>query len=355
MNNETKSQSEWMCSGCGTLFPKRLLCCPSCDRLVHGDRLRMLAMNAEDAMQCRKIVSALQSWREALELLPQQSRQASIIEEKIRELSSRTEGRNGRNGKHRSNDNPVSHTTWTKKFSGLGVIALVIWKFKFIAAFILGKGKLLLLGLSKSSTVFTMLLSMGVYWVAWGWKFAFGLVISIYIHEMGHIAALRRYGYKVDAPMFVPGLGAMIRLKQRISDAKQDARVGLAGPFWGLGAAIIAYIIYYITDWGSWGAIAQIGAWINLFNLLPVWQLDGGRAFNAISRSQRWIIVLTTSAMWWWTNEGMLVLLMLVAGGRALLGPSTKKNDQVAFCQYMFLLVILSAMTVIHVNLPNSQ
>jgi len=69
----------------------------------------------------------------------------------------------------------------------------------------LGKGKLLLLGLTKSTTLFTMLLSMGVYWTAWGWRFALGLVLSIYVHEMGHVAALQRYGIKATAPMFIPG------------------------------------------------------------------------------------------------------------------------------------------------------
>ena len=69
-----------------------------------------------------------------------------------------------------------------------------------------------------------MLLSLGVYWTAFGWKFALGLVLSIYVHEMGHVAMLRRYGIKSTAPMFIPGLGAMVRMKQYPHSQDQKAR-----------------------------------------------------------------------------------------------------------------------------------
>ena len=59
---------------------------------------------------------------------------------------------------------------------------------------------------------------------------ALGLVLSIYVHEMGHVIALRRYGFKADAPMFIPGLGAIIRLRQHVVDPRADAQIGLAGP-----------------------------------------------------------------------------------------------------------------------------
>src|SRR2546430_11600704 len=81
--------------------------------------------------------------------------------------------------------------------------------------------------------------------------------------------------------MFIPGVAAFIRLKQYPTDRREDARVGLAGPIWGAGAAIAAYGVYLATGAGIWGAIAHVGAYINLFNLLPVWQLDGGRGFRS--------------------------------------------------------------------------
>jgi hypothetical protein len=58
----------------------------------------------------------------------------------------------------------------------------------------LTKGKLLLAGLTNSTTLLTMLPSIGLYWTAYGWRFAVGIVLSIYVHEMGHVAVLRRFG-----------------------------------------------------------------------------------------------------------------------------------------------------------------
>ena len=86
-----------------------------------------------------------------------------------------------------------------------------------------------------------------VYWSLFGWKFALGFVLSIYIHEMGHVIALRKYGIAATSPMFIPFVGAIVRLRQYPANVAQDARVGLAGPIWGLGAAVVAWSgdIYY--------------------------------------------------------------------------------------------------------------
>src|SRR3989454_1596365 len=149
-----------------------------------------------------------------------------------------------------------------------------------------------------------MLLSAGVYWAAWGWKFALGVVLSIYVHEMGHVQALQRYGIKATAPMFIPGVGAVVRLKQYPASPREDARVGLAGPLWGLGAAAAAYAAYIGTGGGIWAAIAHFGAWVNLFNLVPVWQLDGGRGFRALTRRQRGIAAAVIALMWLATRRG---------------------------------------------------
>jgi Zn-dependent protease len=194
-----------------------------------------------------------------------------------------------------------------------------------------------------------MLLSLGVYWAAFGWQFALGLIASIYVHEMGHVAALHRLGIRATAPMFLPGFGAVVRLQQYPVDASEDARVGLAGPIWGLGAALAAYTAFAFTSEPIWGAIARVGAWINLFNLLPVWQLDGGRGFRALSRAERFSIALLVAAAWWWTREGLLVLLLIVAGFRALGAGSSESGDRVALAQFAALVVSLSALTLIEV------
>ena len=88
-----------------------------------------------------------------------------------------------------------------------------------------------------------------------------------------------------SAPMFVPGLGAFVLLKQKWVNAGEDARIGLAGPFWGLAAAIASWILWLITKQPVWTGIGAGGAWINLLNLIPVSNLDGGR-FLSLERSR---------------------------------------------------------------------
>ena len=129
------------------------------------------------------------------------------------------------------------------------------------AALILGsKLKFLLLGLTKASTFVSMFAFFGVYWSVYGWPLALGLVVTIYIHEMGHVAMLRRLGIDSSAPLFIPGMGALVMLRQHITDPVVDAKIGLAGPVWGLGAALAALGAYFATDAGIWLAIAHLTA-----------------------------------------------------------------------------------------------
>lgn len=220
-----------------------------------------------------------------------------------------------------------------KRLGALGTLAVVIFS----------KGKLLLLGLTKISTLGTMLLSMGLYWSLYGWKFAAGFVLSIYVHEMGHVAALARYGIAATAPMFIPGFGAMVRLKAYPANPGEDARVGLAGPIWGLGAAIVALGMYLFTGSGLWGALARTGAWINLFNLIPIWQLDGGRGFRALTRLQRAIVLVAALALWWVTSDTMLALIALGAAYRLFTKDSPEQPDNIALGQFVGLMGALSA------------
>src|SRR5262249_12406256 len=175
----------------------------------------------------------------------------------------------------------------------------------------LTKGKLLLLGLTKLSTLFTMMGSLGVYWNWYGWKFALGMVLLIYIHEIGHVYELRKFGIKASAPVFLPGFGAVVLLRERPATAAQDARVGLAGPLWGMAAACATLAVYLATRVPLWAALTRWGAWINLFNLVPVWQLDGGRGYVALTRRDRGIVLGLVLLMWVLTHDGVLFLVAL--------------------------------------------
>jgi Zn-dependent protease len=224
----------------------------------------------------------------------------------------------------------------------LAPIALLLWKFKLLLVAVLTKGKFLLLGLTKATTLFSMLLSFGVYWTQWGAWFALGVVVSIYIHEMGHVAALRRYGVAASAPMFIPGLGALVRLKQSHLGARVNARVGLAGPVWGTAAALAAFAIGRVTGSPLWIAIAHVGAWINLFNLLPIWQLDGNRGFASLVRMHRWCATGSLALAWWLWPDGLLILLVIAAVVRSASSDAPIESDNAALASYVGLVLTLS-------------
>src|SRR6058998_1998544 len=324
-----------VCPTCRTQIAPALLACPSCHRLVHAEELTRAAADAGRAERAGEVPAALAQWRRVLELLPRDTAQYQTVSARVADLSRAAE------------EAPTKHggTGWGKGAAGLGTLGVVLMKFKFLLIFIVTKAKLLLFGLTKASTFFSMLLSAGVYWTVWGWKFALGVVLSIYVHEMGHVQALQRFGIKATAPMFIPGFGALVRLKQYPADAREDARVGLAGPLWGLGAALAAYAVYRATGVGVWGAIAHMGALVNLFNLVPVWQLDGARGFRALTRPQRWIAVALIAVLWSVTSEGLLVLLGIAAAATAGFAHAADEPDHTALAQYALLVAVLALMT----------
>jgi Zn-dependent protease len=330
------------CLGCGTELASSLLSCPACQRLVHGEKLKELNAGAEEARAASDVAREVGIWRDALLLLPGSSRQYGVIAARIDELTRAAETQAAAEG-------PKSGSVWAKILGPLGVAGLLIWKLKFLVVAILSKAKLLLLGLTKSATLFSMLASFGLYWTAWGWRFAAGLVASIYVHEMGHVAALHRLGIRATAPMFVPGLGAYVRLNERPASQREDARVGLAGPWWGLGAALAALGVYLLTGSKIWGAIGHTGAWINLFNLLPIWQLDGARGMSPLSRLQRGVLCAITALLWLMTHEGLLVLIVMALGW-ATWKAERVRHDWPVFAEFAVLLAVLSVLTTIRVQ-----
>jgi Zn-dependent protease len=331
------------CLQCGTEIPPNLLACPACHALVHAAELKKAAANAEEATAIGDVQKALQHWRAALALLPPGSQQHGVISRKINDLVTHVDA---------TELKPSKKPAWASGGGVLGAIGLLFWKFKFILVFILTKGKLLLLGLTKGGTLFSMFLSFGLYWTVFGWQFAAGLIVSIYIHEMGHVYQLTRYGIKATAPMFIPGLGAVIRQKQYPASPHEGARVGLAGPIWGLGAAGASYAIFLFTGWPIFAPIGKFGAWINLFNLLPVWQLDGSHAFKALTRLERGIIGATMFTMAFVTETGLLGLLGVVAGFRAFQKSAPKERDTAILVEFLFLIVTLALLSTIPDQTP---
>jgi len=129
----------------------------------------------------------------------------------------------------------------------------------------------------------TMILSIVVYSMRWGWEFAVGFVLLIFVHECGHLLAAKRVGLKVGAPVFIPFMGAVIALKEAPRNAWIEAQVGIGGPIMGTVGAAVCELIFLVTGNLLFRALAYTGFFLNLFNLSPIGFLDGGRIVTALS------------------------------------------------------------------------
>jgi Zn-dependent protease len=162
-------------------------------------------------------------------------------------------------------------------------------------------GKVALLLLTKAkflTTSASMLVSIAAYSLIWGWKFAVGFVALLFVHEMGHYIQMRREGVQPSWMVFIPFMGAAVGARSLGGSAVAEARVGLAGPILGTLGTLVVAGIYVATGEDFWRALAFVGFFLNLFNLLPVLPLDGGRAMAAM-------------APWMW-GVGFAALLMLL-------------------------------------------
>lgn len=178
---------------------------------------------------------------------------------------------------------------------------LIIW---LLAA---GKmGKLLI-------TCGSMLLSMVAYSWVFGWRYAAGFVLLIFFHEMGHYAAARQRGLNVGAPTFIPFVGAWIALKELPHDVETEAYIGFAGPIAGTAAALACYFVAREINSDLLLALAYSGCMLNLFNLIPISPLDGGR-ITAIISPKVWLAgVPLLAALFFYHPSPMLILVAVLA------------------------------------------
>jgi Zn-dependent protease len=187
----------------------------------------------------------------------------------------------------------------------LAPLALLVAKAKSLL-FLLPNLKLL-------ASFATMAVSIAAYSLLFGVPFAIGFVLLLLLHEMGHVLALRREGIKASAPVFIPFLGAVIASESLGKDAAAEARVGLAGPLAGTVATLIPLALWLATGAEFWRALAYLGFLLNLFNLLPVVPLDGGRAMAALSPAV-WIAGLAALVVLAFLYPSPILILVLVFG-----------------------------------------
>jgi Zn-dependent protease len=216
-----------------------------------------------------------------------------------------------------AHDDPFGHkpagpAARLRKRIGSAIAAIGALIAKFFAAI---KGVLLLLPkLKLLTTAGTALISIAAYSLFWGWEFAAGFVLLLFIHEMGHVIQLRREGIKASSPMFIPFMGAVVMMKSLGDNALAEARVGLAGPILGTIGAGACLGLAELTNSDMLRALAYLGFLINLFNLLPVVPLDGGRAMAAMA-PWMWFLGLGAVVAMLFIVPNFILLLVALFGG----------------------------------------
>ena len=192
-----------------------------------------------------------------------------------------------------------------KGLAGLGgigaALSALLLKFPLLASFL----KVGWLG-------FSALFSVVVYSLIFGWPFAIGLVVLLFIHEMGHAIVMKLKGIPIGGMIFIPLLGAAVIMRQMPRNARDEAEVGIAGPIAGALAASVCLAIARINPGTIWAPLAYFGFFINLFNLIPIVPFDGGRVLAAIDR-RIWIvgfIGLVAFEIWSWLNGNFSIWLL---------------------------------------------
>jgi Zn-dependent protease len=155
--------------------------------------------------------------------------------------------------------------------------------------------------LTGISTALTALLYAQVF----GWAFGVGLVLLILIHESGHVLVARMMGLPVTLPVMIPFLGAFVQMKQAPRSVAQESLMAIGGPVVGSIAAALCYVGYVMEPASHAGqlllGLAYFGFLINLFNLVPVTPLDGGRVLSLLSK--------------WFNVAGLVVAAALLVFG----------------------------------------
>ncbi len=218
-------------------------------------------------------------------------------------------------------------------WGGLVVLAAVVFKSKGLLVVVLSKLKFILGGLKflklgqVLTTGGTMALTIWVYANLFGFPYALGFVLLIFLHEMGHAAAIRMHGLEAGAPVFIPFVGAMIAMKKMPPNVRVEAEVAIAGPIAGGLAAGICWLLGLAFESPLLVALAYSGFFLNLINLLPVSPLDGGRVVAALSR-WIWIPGLAVAIVMAVRTANPLLWAIVLLGGFRAVASFRGKGDE---------------------------
>jgi Zn-dependent protease len=320
------------CPNCDAEAPLGSVACSECHTLLYGSELQSLAAQAQKLEAAGDPGQARELWNRSLSLLPQDSKQADWVREKMRALNVSIPDA--------GESAPKATPAWVKKLGPFGPIALLLLK---------AKG--LLFAIFKLKFLFSFAIFAWLYSQLFGWRYGVGLAVSILIHEMGHYIDVRRRGLPADMPIFLPGLGAYVRWTALGVTKRQMAQVALAGPLAGWIAAAVCFLIYTKTNDPLWAALARTGAFLNILNLIPIWILDGSKAMDALAAVERSALLAVTMALWLFTGEG---LFFLVAAGITYRLFTKDKPQASSWSTWSYYAAVLIALGVLLHSVPNT-
>ena len=308
------------CPRCSHWLPEGTLLCPECGSLVYGEHIAGLAATAQQMEREKLWVEARAAWGAALTWLPAETTQAQALQKRIAAIDA-----------HDTADKENA-ARWAKRLGPLAPILVLLGKLKGIL-FLLFKFKFL----------FSFLTFFGLYWALFGWKFGLGFTLSILVHEMGHFWAVKRRGLKADLPVFLPGLGAYVRWYAMGIPLNGLASIALAGPLFGLGAALFCLGLFAWTHQQVYVALAHTGAFINLLNLIPVLGLDGAQATYALTKLQRGLLLMSALALFAVMHEGVFLFLAAGIAWRLFTKDEPADASNQTMVYYLLLLFALGA------------
>ena len=182
--------------------------------------------------------------------------------------------------------------------AAIGFAALKLLKFAWLAKIATSGG--------------SMLLSVFLYSLVFGWGYAVGFIVLLFCHEFGHYLAARQRGLAVGLPTFIPFVGAWVDIKDGFRDAETEAYVGIAGPAIGTLSALACLALGNLLDSDLLRAVAYSGFILNLFNLIPLSPLDGGRITSIVS-PHIWLIgIPALVALFLYRPSPLLILIAVL-------------------------------------------
>jgi Zn-dependent protease len=209
---------------------------------------------------------------------------------------------------------------WLKRLlAPVAGVGLLLWKLTAPVLIAVKNIKFLATGIS-------FLVSVAAYATIWGWQFALGFTVLLFVHELGHVIQLRREGVPASAPLFIPFVGAVVGMKDLPKNAWVEAKVGLAGPVLGSIGAAVCLAAAVAVDSDLLRAIAYTAFFLNLFNLIPLLPLDGGRAAAAVHPAFWFVGLFAVAALYFW-HHSLILLLIALLGVRELWYRWERRHD----------------------------